>query len=70
MGIVVYLPALAISTVTGIDIYMAIILMGLLAILYTVMGGIEAVIWTDVIQVIVLIAGLIIGLIYIWDLNR
>lgn len=38
MGIVVYLPALAISTVTGIDIYMAIILMGLLAILYTVMG--------------------------------
>lgn len=65
MGIVVYLPALAISTVTGIDIYMAIILMGLLAILYTVMGGIEAVIWTDVIQVIVLIAGLIIGLIYI-----
>lgn len=65
MGIVVYLPALAIATVTGIDIYTAIILMGVLAIIYTVMGGMEAVIWTDVIQVIVLIAGLIIGLIYI-----
>ncbi|MCM8570364.1 sodium/solute symporter [Gramella jeungdoensis] len=65
MGIVVYLPALALSTVVGIDIYFAIIIMGILAILYTVMGGIEAVIWTDVIQVIVLIGGLILGLIYI-----
>ncbi|WP_227009056.1 sodium:solute symporter family transporter [Christiangramia fulva] len=65
MGIVVYLPALALSTVVGIDIYMAIIIMGVLAILYTVMGGIEAVIWTDVIQVIVLIGGLILGLIFI-----
>ncbi|MBI6120794.1 sodium:solute symporter family transporter [Salegentibacter maritimus] len=65
MGIVVYLPALALSTVVGIDIYSAIIIMGILAIVYTVMGGIEAVIWTDVIQVIVLIGGLILGLIYI-----
>jgi len=65
MGIVVYLPALALSTVVGIDIYAAIVIMGVLAIIYTVMGGIEAVIWTDVIQVIVLIGGLILGLIYI-----
>lgn len=65
MGIVVYLPALALSTVVGIDIYMAIVIMGILAVVYTVMGGIEAVIWTDVIQVIVLIGGLILGLIYI-----
>jgi len=65
MGIVVYLPALALSTVVGIDIYVAIIIMGVLAIIYTVMGGIEAVIWTDVIQVIVLIGGLILGLVYI-----
>jgi SSS family transporter len=65
MGIVVYLPALALSTVVGIDIYLAIVIMGILAIVYTVMGGIEAVIWTDVIQVIVLIGGLILGLIYI-----
>ena len=65
MGIVVYLPALALSTVVGIDIYLAIIVMGILAILYTYMGGMEAVIWTDVVQVVVLIGGLIIGLIYI-----
>lgn len=65
MGIVVYLPALALSTVVGLDIYTAIVIMGVLAILYTVLGGIEAVIWTDVIQVIVLIGGLILSLIYI-----
>jgi SSS family solute:Na+ symporter len=65
MGIVVYLPALALATVIGIDIYMAIVLMGILAILYTYLGGIEAVIWTDVIQVVVLILGLIVSLVYI-----
>jgi len=65
MGIVVYLPALALSTVVGIDIYLAITVMGILAVLYTYMGGMEAVIWTDVVQVIVLMAGLVIGLIFI-----
>jgi cyclically-permuted mutarotase family protein len=65
MGIVVYLPALALSTVVGMDIYLAIIIMGILAIIYTYMGGIEAVIWTDVVQVIVLVLGLIAGLIFI-----
>lgn len=65
MGIVVYLPALALATVVGIDIYMAIVVMGILAILYTYLGGMEAVIWTDVVQVIVLIAGLIVGVVFI-----
>lgn len=65
MGIVVYLPALALSTVIGMEIFTAIILMGVLAIIYTVLGGIEAVIWTDVLQVAVLILGLILGLIFV-----
>jgi SSS family transporter len=66
MGIVVYLPALALSTVIGMDIYLAIVLMGILAIIYTVLGGIEAVIWTDVLQVVVLLIGLVVGLCYIF----
>ncbi len=65
MGIVVYLPALALSTAIGIDIYLAITAMGILAILYTFMGGMEAVVWTDVLQLFILLGGLIIGLIYI-----
>lgn len=65
MGIVVYLPALALATAVGMNIYTAIIFMGIFAILYTYMGGIEAVIWTDVIQVVVLVLGLIAGLLFI-----
>jgi len=57
MGIVLYLPAIAITSVTGMDIYVCIAIMGVFCTIYTVMGGIEAVIWTDVIQVVVLMGG-------------
>jgi SSS family transporter len=57
MGIVLLLPAIALSAVTEIDTYVCIGLMGLLATVYTTLGGISAVIWTDVVQVFVLIAG-------------
>ncbi|MCP4454125.1 MAG: sodium transporter, partial [Planctomycetes bacterium] len=57
IGIVLYLPSIALSVVTGVSIEVCITVMALLSIAYTVMGGIEAVIWTDVIQVIVLLGG-------------
>ena len=62
MGIVVLLPALAMSAVTGLDLTVCIVLMGVLSTIYTVLGGIEAVIWTDVVQVVVLIGGAIAAL--------
>jgi solute:Na+ symporter, SSS family len=65
IGIVLYLPSIALSVVTGIDIRTCILVMGVLSIVYTVMGGIEAVIWTDVIQVIVLLSGALLVLIMI-----
>src|SRR5690606_24691289 len=43
IGIVMYLPAIAISAVTGTDIFLCIFLMGIFCTAYTVMGGIEAV---------------------------
>ena len=55
IAIVLYLPALALSSVTDIDIYLAILSIGILCIAYTVMGGLEAVVWTDAIQAIVLL---------------
>ncbi len=57
MGIVVLLPALALSAVTGANVYLSILVMGCLSTLYTVLGGIEAVIWTDVVQSLVLLGG-------------
>lgn len=57
MGIVLYLPAIALSTVTDLNIYVCILIMGVLCTVYTAFGGIEAVIWTDVFQVAVLLGG-------------
>lgn len=57
IGIVLLLPALALSAATGMNVYLCILLMGVLATLYTVLGGIEAVIWTDAIQSFVLSFG-------------
>lgn len=62
VGIVLLLPSLALSVVTGIDVYLCILSMGVLSILYTVLGGIEAVIWTDVLQVVVLLGGALLSL--------
>lgn len=66
MGIFLLLPALALATVTGFNLYLCIAIMGLLCIVYTVLGGIEAVVWTDVLQSVVLIGGalLCIGMIF------
>lgn len=57
VAIVLYLPALALSSATDINIYAAILAIGVLCIIYTVMGGIEAVVWTDAIQALVLLGG-------------
>ncbi|MCH7227701.1 sodium/solute symporter [Haloferula sp. A504] len=57
IAIVLYLPALALAAVSDIGVVTAIIVIGVLCIIYTVIGGIEAVVWTDAIQAIVLMAG-------------
>ena len=57
MGVFLLLPSLALSTVTGLNLYVCIGVMGLLCTVYTVLGGIEAVVWTDVLQSIVLVGG-------------
>ncbi len=62
MGIVVFLPALALSAVTGFNVSLCILLMGLISTVYTAFGGFKAVIWTDVAQVVVLIGGALLAL--------
>ena len=57
MGTVFYLLALALSSMIGIDTLTFIWILGAIIILLTLLGGIEAVIWLDVIQGILLIGG-------------
>ena len=59
MATVIYAPAMALSIATGLPLLASILLMGLLATLYTVAGGLAAVLWTDVVQFVMLIGGAI-----------
>lgn len=65
MAMVLYLPSLALTAVTGIDIYLCIVLMGLITIIYCTMGGVEAVIWGDVVQGLILVGGAIFAVVYL-----
>ncbi|MHB1034638.1 MAG: sodium:solute symporter family protein [Pirellulales bacterium] len=56
-GIITYMVALAMAPLTGWSVPAIILITGGLVTCYTLVGGIEAVIWTDVVQSIVLIAG-------------
>lgn len=62
MGFVLYLLALTGSQMTGWNIYAVILIAGLVTILYTLIGGLEAVIWTDVIQGFVMWVGIVVVL--------
>ena len=61
MAVVMSLTGLALASATPMTPYQSVIVMGVLSILYCAMGGIEAVIWTDTIQTIVLLGGAMIA---------
>ena len=54
---ILWLGALAIHTVTGIDMLTGMVLLGIFSVTYSVYGGLKAVALTDIIQVVVLILG-------------
>lgn len=56
-AIVTYLPAVSIAAVTGFDVNLSIVLVTLLTIFYCAVGGIEAVVWGDFVQSLVLFVG-------------
>ena len=56
-AVVLYLTALALAALLDVDIKVLILGLGLLTIIYTLLGGFAAVIWTDVVQAVVLFFG-------------
>ncbi|MEM0966300.1 MAG: sodium/solute symporter [Verrucomicrobiota bacterium] len=50
MSVVMLLPALAITAVTGMPVLTSVLVMGILTTIYTALGGFEAVVWTDFTQ--------------------
>lgn len=61
-GIMLYTTALVLEFITGIDVVSAIMIVAIVAVTYTMLGGISAVIWTDVVQTGILFVGAFITL--------
>ena len=69
LGKVLFLVSIPVSLLTGFDIRLVIVFVGIFISLYTIAGGIGAVIWTDVVQSIVLwIGGIVCFLTIVWKL--
>lgn len=63
IGSIVYIPSLLLSRITGMSITITILLIVVVSIFYTALGGIQTVIWTDVFQMVALWIGIIISII-------
>ena len=65
MSIIMYLPCMVLSKLMGVNVNILIIIMGVIAIIYSYTGGLKSVLWTDFIQGAVLLVGVTFGLIYL-----
>ncbi len=65
IAIVLFLPSLALAIVIDINIYACILMMGIITLIYCTLGGMEAVVWGDVIQGAILVIGAIFSLVYL-----
>nr|XP_034966667.1 sodium-dependent multivitamin transporter [Zootoca vivipara]XP_034966668.1 sodium-dependent multivitamin transporter [Zootoca vivipara]XP_034966669.1 sodium-dependent multivitamin transporter [Zootoca vivipara] len=74
MGVVLYTPALALNAVTSFDLWASVLTIGLVCTLYTSLGGLKAVIWTDVFQTFVMFAGqvavIVVGTVKVGGMGR
>jgi SSS family transporter len=69
MATAMYVPSLAINAATGgqVDLNTMTIIVGALVTLYTMLGGIEAVIWNDVAQFCIMFGGLAATVVIVWS---
>ena len=65
MGILFLLPSIALAVVTDLNVFACIAIMGVIATAYTLLGGVEAVIWTDFAQVLVMIGGALLAILLV-----
>ncbi|XP_071953227.1 sodium-dependent multivitamin transporter-like isoform X2 [Antedon mediterranea] len=80
MAVVLFAPALALEVVTSLDVWKTVLMTGLICTFYTSLGGIKAVIWTDVFQFLVLVGSLVVvvvmgtiragGIDHVWNYNK
>ncbi|XP_041496095.1 sodium-dependent multivitamin transporter-like [Microtus oregoni] len=79
MGVALYAPSLALNAVTGFDLWLSVLALGIVCNIYTALGGLKAVIWTDVFQTLVMFLGQLVviivgsarvgGLGHVWNVS-
>jgi solute:Na+ symporter, SSS family len=62
VAVILYLLALPMYVILGWDMRLIIVITGISVMIYAILGGIKAVIWTDAIQAIILIVGALVAL--------
>ena len=67
-GVRIFAGAIPLALVTGWSIPAAILAMGSITLVYTYLGGLKAVVWADVVQLVVYLAGGVAALLIAWDL--
>jgi len=65
MGLIVFTAAGALEEITGLPYVLIVTGVGLIAIVYTTLGGLRAVIWTDVVQFVFLFGGALFTVLYV-----
>jgi len=63
-GVTVYGISIVIQAITGVPFWLAVVMLGAVTILYDFLGGMSAVIYSDVIQMIVLYSGIAVCLVF------
>ncbi|KAM9848881.1 sodium/iodide cotransporter [Aulostomus maculatus] len=58
-GIVIYAPALILNQATGLNMWVSLFSTGIICTVYTTLGGMKAVVWTDVFQILVMFSGFV-----------
>jgi len=58
-GVTVYGIGLVIETISGLPFWMAVLLLGAVTVAYDYMGGIRAVVWSDAVQMIIIVVGIV-----------
>lgn len=58
LAIAIFAPAIIMEVLTGISLVWIVLLTGLVTTLYTLLGGIKSVIWTDALQLVILLGGI------------
>lgn len=66
-GVALYAAAVVVQVCTGLSLGWSVLLMGGVTIVYDVLGGMRAVVWTDVLQMVILLLGIAVCGVYAWS---